>query len=423
MRHLFLPACLCLVTWSAATGSDPNLPPDKHSVALPAKVLAKSVDMTLSAREKLKPDLRLVSLEAEPPGLDTPPSGTLGDIAPQRSPADTSAAPADATQTPADTTAAPANTAQVSTDSFEPVVLPLEPLHRLMAPYDIVTLPPTPLHALLKPIVPRSRAEICKTLTRAARKNDLPTPFFIRLLFQESEFKQGVISPAGAQGIAQFMPETAADRGLDNPFDPLQAIPASARLLRDLFQKFGNLGLAAAAYNAGPKRILDWLANKAPLPQETHDYVKTITGRPPQNWTEAQAGSPALKLPRRAPCQEAAGLLAWNGPDRIPLPPPGPRTLAADKKIAEEAAKQAAAEAAKKAAAAKKLAQKQESKHNKAHRADNRQHDSKTAGVDKKVDRDEHTAKAEKKHKHHADSGKQASRRHNKHRDVRLTER
>jgi hypothetical protein len=122
------------------------------------------------------------------------------------------------------------------------------------------------------------------------------------------------------------MPETAADRRLDNPFDPLQAIPASARLLRDLQRKFGNLGLAAAAYNAGPKRVHDWMANKAPLPQETQDYVKSITGRPVETWTAPETGSPALKLPQEAPCQDAAGLLAWNGPDRIPLPPDKPRT-------------------------------------------------------------------------------------------------
>jgi hypothetical protein len=121
------------------------------------------------------------------------------------------------------------------------------------------------------------------------------------------------------------MPETATDRGLDNPFDPLQAIPASARLLRDLYQKFGNLGLAAAAYNAGPKRVADWRANKGPLPQETQDYVKAITGWPAEAWTDAQTGSPALKLPRAAPCQEFAGLVAWNGPDEIPLPPRNPR--------------------------------------------------------------------------------------------------
>ena len=203
---------------------------------------------------------------------------------------------------------------------------PSENMDADLAPgYEAIVLPLAPLRPLLKPIIYRSREEICDTLAEAARSNDLPAPFFIRLLYQESSFEHGAISPAGALGIAQFMPETATDRGLDNPFDPLQAIPASARLLRDLFRKFGNLGLAAAAYNAGPKRIEDWLANRGKLPQETQDYVKTITSWPAETWTVAQAGSPAVKLPRQAPCQEAAGLLAWNGPDQIPLPPRNPR--------------------------------------------------------------------------------------------------
>jgi hypothetical protein len=191
--------------------------------------------------------------------------------------------------------------------------------------YEAVVLPLKPLHPLMKPVVYRSREEICDALAEATRSNDLPAHFFIRLLYQESSFRPYVISSAGALGIAQFTEETATDRGLDNPFDPLQAIPASGRLLRDLYQKFGNLGLAAAAYNAGPKRIQDWLANKGPLPQETQDYVRTITSRPAETWTGAQAGSPAVKLPQPAPCQELAGLLAWNGPDEIPLPPRNPR--------------------------------------------------------------------------------------------------
>jgi uncharacterized membrane protein YeaQ/YmgE (transglycosylase-associated protein family) len=194
--------------------------------------------------------------------------------------------------------------------------------------YEPVVLPLAPLRTLLKPIIPRSREEICGSLVEAARRNDLPTPFFIRLLYQESGFRPEAISMSGAMGIAQFMPETAADRKLDNPFDPLQAIPASARLLRDLQKKFGNLGLATAAYNAGPKRVQDWIVNKGPLPQQTQDYVRTITGWAVESWTGPQSGSPALKLQQNAPCQEMAGLLAWNGPDRIPLPLPNPRTNA-----------------------------------------------------------------------------------------------
>ena len=170
------------------------------------------------------------------------------------------------------------------------------------------------------------------------RSNDLPPHFFIRLLYQESTFRPYAISSAGALGIAQFMPETATDRGLDNPFDPVQAIPASAHMLRDLFQKFGNLGLAAAAYNAGPRRIQDWLAKKGQLPQETQDYVRTITSWPAETWTGAQTGSPAVKLPQLAPCQELAGLLAWDGPDEIPLPPRNPRLqdLSAQAKVVQQ---------------------------------------------------------------------------------------
>jgi Transglycosylase SLT domain len=179
--------------------------------------------------------------------------------------------------------------------------------------YEQLELPLARLHPLVKPIIPRSRQEICETLADAARQNDLPAPFLIRLLYQESSFRLGAISSAGALGIAQFMPETATDRGLDNPFDAVQAIPASARLLHDLFLKFGNLGLAAAAYNAGPKRIQDWLAQRGSLPPETQNYVKTVTGWPAETWAAAQAGSPGLKLPQDAPCHELAGLFAWGG--------------------------------------------------------------------------------------------------------------
>ncbi|HYA29944.1 MAG TPA: lytic transglycosylase domain-containing protein [Acidobacteriota bacterium] len=192
--------------------------------------------------------------------------------------------------------------------------------------YETVVLPLRPLLPLLKPVIYRSTEEICETLTRAAHKNDLPVHFLIRLLYQESSFRAEAISSAGALGIAQFMPETASDRRLDNPFDPVQAVPASARLLRDLYRKFGNLGLAAAAYNAGPKRIEDWQTNKTPLPLETVGYVKAVTGFPVETWTAALSGSPALKIPQGAPCQNTVGLLASDGPDEIPLPLADPRS-------------------------------------------------------------------------------------------------
>ena len=82
------------------------------------------------------------------------------------------------------------------------------------------------------------------------------------------------------------MPGTALDRGLADPFDPEQAIPAAAHLLSDLRAQFGNLGLAAAAYNGGPNRVATWLTRNGGLPYETRDYVIRITGRTAEDWRE-----------------------------------------------------------------------------------------------------------------------------------------
>jgi soluble lytic murein transglycosylase-like protein len=163
--------------------------------------------------------------------------------------------------------------------------------------------------------------EVCEALASAALNNDVPAPFFIRLIWQESGFRQNIISPAGAIGVAQFMPGTAAEHGLDDPFNPLQAVRASARLLRELIDQFGNVGLAAAAYNAGPRRVQDWLDKRGKLPQETQDYVQTITGRKAEEWKAKTASAAPLRVPERAPCQREAGLYAANGPAQNPLPP------------------------------------------------------------------------------------------------------
>ena len=125
---------------------------------------------------------------------------------------------------------------------------------------------------------------VCRLIESSARTQSLPVEFLTRLIWQESSFRSNSISPAGAQGIAQFMPKTADERGLANPFDPEEAIPKSAELLADLKQRFGNLGLAAAAYNAGPARVANWLVGHGNLPAETGDYVLTITRHPVQDW-------------------------------------------------------------------------------------------------------------------------------------------
>src|SRR5579863_3600480 len=85
------------------------------------------------------------------------------------------------------------------------------------------------------------------------------------------------------------MPGTASARGLADPFDPEAAIPKAAALLADLRNQFGNLGLAAAAYNAGPGRVANYVAGQADLPGETQDYVAIITGHPAEEWRGKEA--------------------------------------------------------------------------------------------------------------------------------------
>ena len=125
---------------------------------------------------------------------------------------------------------------------------------------------------------------LCRMIEGAANSHRLPVDFFTRLIWQESSFRPGVTSRAGAQGVAQFMPGTAAERRLADPYDPEQAIPKSAELLRDLRTRFGNLGFAAAAYNAGPARVEAWLEGRGGLPAETRNYVSLITGRTADDW-------------------------------------------------------------------------------------------------------------------------------------------
>lgn len=119
---------------------------------------------------------------------------------------------------------------------------------------------------------------------QAADANGIPRDFFLKLLSQESGFKPTSVSRAGALGIAQFMPATAIAIGLKDPFEPISAINASAEHLATLLKRFGNLGLAAAAYNAGPARVSAWLSGKRGLPAETRNYVRMVTGLDAESW-------------------------------------------------------------------------------------------------------------------------------------------
>ena len=113
------------------------------------------------------------------------------------------------------------------------------------------------------------------TILGAAMKWGVSPSLLSAQLLAESNFDPSAVSSAGAQGIAQFMPGTAAAYGLRNPFDPVQAINAQARLMKDLLDRFGGKpALALAAYNAGPGAVSP--CDCIPDFPETRAYVARI---------------------------------------------------------------------------------------------------------------------------------------------------
>jgi Transglycosylase SLT domain len=170
----------------------------------------------------------------------------------------------------------------------------------------------TPSGALAQPIASPERTDdfrysVCQIIETAAQEHKIPVDFFTRVIWQESRFRADVVGPLTrtgerAQGIAQFMPGTAAERDLHEPFNPSEALPKSAEFLAELRAQFGNLGLAAAAYNAGPQRVRDFLVGSRDLPVETRNYVFAITGHPIEEWKVMVVQGPGAADPndRRA---------------------------------------------------------------------------------------------------------------------------
>jgi hypothetical protein len=157
-----------------------------------------------------------------------------------------------------------------------------------------------------------TREAMCLMIESAARAENLPLEFFARVIWQESRFQPDAVGPVTrngqrAQGIAQFMPGTASERRLLDPFDPVQALPKSAEFLNELRNQFGNLGLAAAAYNAGPRRVQEWLGGSGNMPLETRNYVLAITGTGVDEWATIGRNG---KMPERAPTSSCRQLMA-----------------------------------------------------------------------------------------------------------------
>lgn len=156
-------------------------------------------------------------------------------------------------------------------------------------------------------------ADVCMLIERNALEHGLDPNFLARLLWKESRFEPGAISPVGALGIAQFMPGTAELYDLHDPFNPAQAIHKSAWYLRHLTDTFGNIGLAAVAYNGGENRAARFIGQNGGLPYETQDYVAAITGFEALRWRDNPPQPSEVKLALdpdldfRPACEKLAG--------------------------------------------------------------------------------------------------------------------
>jgi soluble lytic murein transglycosylase-like protein len=236
--------------------------------------------------------------------------------------------------------------------SLEPATpMPLPPETNLdpdanapAAPNPAANNPPAPASNDNPPPPQVSLPDLCNALLTAAEDNDLPVAFFANLIWQESRLRDNAVSPKGALGIAQFMPQVAARNGLQNPLDPLQALPASARLLRTLRDQFRNLGYVAAAYNAGAGRVLDWLEHGRTLPRETRGYVLNVTGHSAEEWRKMPVDDASLHFVRRLPCRD---LPAFADLERAQQ----------EAQAAQDAARRAQAEQQRQAQAEQKAAQ------------------------------------------------------------------
>jgi hypothetical protein len=159
-----------------------------------------------------------------------------------------------------------------------------------------------------------AREAMCLMVESAAAAHGLPLEFFARVIWQESRFQPDAVGPVTrngqrAQGVAQFMPGTASERRLLDPFDPVQALPKSAEYLSELRAQFGNLGLAAAAYNSGPRRVQEWLAGTGGLPVETRSYVLAVTGTPAEDWAAVGRSAGTAERTPRSGCRDLMALL------------------------------------------------------------------------------------------------------------------
>lgn len=126
------------------------------------------------------------------------------------------------------------------------------------------------------PINQANRSRYTPAIERAAKRQRLDPALIHAVISAESGYNPRAVSPKGAMGLMQLMPATAQLYGVEDPFDPVANIEAGSRYLRRMVDRFHNLSLALAAYNAGPGAVARY-RNTIPPYMETRRYVVRVT--------------------------------------------------------------------------------------------------------------------------------------------------
>ncbi|MGB3339096.1 MAG: lytic transglycosylase domain-containing protein [Devosia sp.] len=166
----------------------------------------------------------------------------------------------------------------------------------------VIIIPPSAAFAQDATVTrPASDQRFAASIAEASQRFRIPENWIHAVLDAESAHDMGAVSSAGARGLMQIMPDTwvelrALHRLGDDPFDPRDNILAGTAYLRQMLDRYGNVGAMLAAYNAGPGRYDEYLATGRPLPAETRAYVAKLApllgGNPLAEATESSTSRP-----------------------------------------------------------------------------------------------------------------------------------
>ena len=159
--------------------------------------------------------------------------------------------------------------------------------------------------------------QVAKIIQKNAKQHGVDPKLVQAMIRQESGFNPTAVSPKGAMGLMQLMPETAASMGVEDPFDVEQNIKGGIRFLKICLKRFDqNLPLALAAYNAGPGRVVEHQG--IPPFKETHTYVKNIV----LDYCGQTVDPAQIKLGQTAETKVAQNQVDNNAPSQVQSPAP-----------------------------------------------------------------------------------------------------